>query len=163
MTRVAKNCLIKFCAIATVFSVAHAESGAEHSEHDAEKRHHFSIVTAGTHILDEHADHTAFTIGGDYEYRVNHLLGVGFVVEHAFGEIDATTLLAVADIHLWRGFALQVGPGVEITDGETHAAGRIGGLYELELEGGFTLSPQIHYDISHENSLVFGVGFGKAF
>lgn len=33
-------------------------------------------------------------------------------------------------------------------------------LYEFEFESGFTLSPQLHYDFSHEDALVFGLRWG---
>jgi len=134
------------------------------------KRHHISVISGGTTIFD--TDETAFTLGLDYEYRINRLLGVGFVVEQAFGNIDSTTILAVTDIHLWRGLALQIGPGIEILDEETAFGGeesatnfvaRFGALYEVEFEGGYTLSPQIHYDASKEDALVFGVSLGLAF
>ncbi len=140
-------------------------------EFDESKRHHFSVVNGSTTIFE--ADETAFTLGFDYEYRVNSLLGVGVVAEQAFGDIDATTILAVADIHLWRGLAVQTGPGVEFIDEETgfgeeenvtNFVYRIGTLYEIEFEGGYTLSPQVHYDISSsEDALVVGVAFGLAF
>ena len=135
-------------------------------EHDEEKPHHLSLVLGGTHV--NAADETAFTFGVDYEYRINELIGVGAVAEHAVGDIDATTLLAVADFHLWRGLALQVGPGVEFIDEgeetETFAIGRVGVLYEVEFGEGFTVSPQFHYDISSgEDAIVFGLSFGRAF
>ncbi len=130
-------------------------------EFDEARRHHLSLVTAGTNIPEE--NETAFTIGLDYEYRANRLLGFGFVAEHAFEAVDATTVLAVADIHLWRGLAIQVGPGIEILDGDVVAAGRIGALYEIEIGEHFTLSPQVHYDISEEDGIVFGVSIGRNF
>ncbi|MEO1028577.1 MAG: hypothetical protein AAFX02_05910 [Pseudomonadota bacterium] len=131
-------------------------------EFDEERRHHLSAVFGGTTLLD--AEETAFTLGIDYEYRINELIGVGGVVEYAFGDIEATTLLAVADIHLWKGLAVQVGPGVEWINDETFAIGRVGLLYEIELEHHFTIAPQVHYDISEfEDSLVFGISIGKAF
>ncbi|MEL7128786.1 MAG: hypothetical protein AAGK23_04505 [Pseudomonadota bacterium] len=128
---------------------------------DPETPHHLSLVLAGTSVPAENA--TAFTLGADYEYRLTRRVGLGAVVEHAFGDIDATTALAVADIHLWRGLATQIGPGVEIIDGDVFAAGRIGMLYEIELENGITLSPQVHYDIAKESSIVFGIAIGRAF
>ncbi|MEL6258644.1 MAG: hypothetical protein AAFQ67_06290 [Pseudomonadota bacterium] len=152
--------LIAAAGLAAVFAAPLAKAQVD-VHHDEERPHHASLLVAGTTIPSE--DETAFTIGGDYEYRLNTLLGVGAVAEHAFGEIDATTLLAVADIHVWRGLAVQVGPGVEIIDGDIHAAGRIGALYELEIGEGVTLAPQLHYDISEENGVVFGVAFGRAF
>ena len=144
-------------------TMSHAQIDVEYNE---EKPHHLSLVLGGTHI--NAADETEFTFGVDYEYRINTLIGVGAVVEHAVGDIDATTLLAVADIHLWRGLALQIGPGVEFVDEgeetETFAIGRIGALYEIEFGEGFTISPQLHYDISSgEDAIVFGLAFGRTF
>ncbi len=144
-------------------TMSHAQIDVEYNE---EKPHHLSLVLGGTHI--NAADETEFTFGVDYEYRINTLIGVGAVVEHAVGDIDATTLLAVSDVHLWRGLALQIGPGVEFVDEgeetETFAIGRIGALYEIEFGEGFTISPQFHYDISSgEDAFVFGFAFGRAF
>lgn len=135
---------------------------AQEREGEAEGPHHLSLVVAATDIRDE--DETAFTLGVDYEYRVSELLGVGFVAEHAFGDVDSTTLIAAADIHLWQGFAIQLGPGVEFAEGEEFLMGRIGTIYEFELGGGFTLAPQVHYDFSDgEDAFVFGAAFGRAF
>ncbi len=126
-----------------------------------DKRHHVSILSGGTSILSQ--PETALTLGIDYEYRVNRLLGLGFVLEQAFGEIDATTLLLVSDLHIWKGLVAQVGPGIEIIDDKTAFAARFGLLYEFELDDSFTLSPQLHYDISREDSIVFGLAIGMAF
>ena len=127
-----------------------------------DKPHHLSVFLGGTHVLNE--DHTGETIGLDYEYRVSHLLGVGFVAEYAFEDVDATTLLAVADIHSKSGFIAQVGPGVEFTDHGDRFLFRIGALYEFEFDD-FTVSPQFHIDIAEnaDDSLVFGLAIGKHF
>lgn len=153
------------CIAAAAFVCAVATSAASANEEDEplhhSSPHHLSVLTGGTALVDE--DHSAFTVGIDYEYRVNDFLGLGFVVEQAFGDIDSTTLLAVADLHLWHGLIAQVGPGVEFVDGNSHAALRLGMLYEFEFDSGFTLSPQLHYDFSHEDAVVFGIALGKAF
>lgn len=131
-------------------------------EYHEDKPHHLSVIVGGSYIKE--IDDTFFTLGVDYEYRVNELIGLGIVAEQTFGEVEATTLLAVSDIHLWRGLALQVGPGVEFVDGETFVVGRVGALYEIELEHHFTIAPQLHYDISGgEDAIVFGIGIGRAF
>ena len=119
--------LVLFMTITILSLTAQAQIDVEFDEN---KRHHLSVVFGGTTLFD--AEETAFTLGVDYEYRINELIGVGGVVEYAFGDIDATTLLAVADIHLWKGLALQAGPGVEWIDDETFAIGRVGLLYEFE-------------------------------
>lgn len=156
---------IMFLGMAIV-QPAHAqameEGSAEHAgAEEAEGPHHLSLVVAGTHVDDED---TALTLGIDYEYRVSKLLGLGFVAERAFGELDATTLLAVADIHLWGGLALQIGPGIEFADDEEVAVARFGAVYEFEFGEGFTFAPQMHLDISDdEEALVFGAAIGRAF
>ena len=126
---------------------------------------HLSLVVAASDDREE----TAATLGLDYEYRANALLGVGFVAEYAFEEIDATTLLAVVDIHLWRGLVIQTGPGVEFVhgggeeDAEQEFAFRVGALYEIE-QGHFPFSPQLHYDYTTgADSIVFGGAFGFGF
>ncbi|MEM7409096.1 MAG: hypothetical protein AAF430_02540 [Myxococcota bacterium] len=130
-----------------------------------EHPHHLSLLVAGS----DDAEETALTLGVDYEYRLNALLGLGVVAEYAFEEIDAVTVLAVADLHLWRGLIVQTGPGIEIVDGpaggsdDLEIAYRVGVLYELEV-GHFTVSPQLHYDFtSGENSFVFGGAVGVGF
>lgn len=130
-------------------------------EFNEEERHHLSIITGGSALTGE--SESAFTLGLDYEYRINRLIGIGIVAEQAFGELDATTLLAVADIHVWRGFAFQVGPGVEFVDNESNFVARFGALYEFEFGEGYTISPQVHYDFSTEDTIVFGLAFGAAF
>jgi hypothetical protein len=135
---------------------------AQEAAGEPERRHHLSVVIGGTHIPD--VDETAFTLGLDYEYRLNQTLGLGFVAERAFGAIDSTTLLAVADIHIAGGFAIQTGPGVEFVRDESFFVTRIGALYEFEIGEAFTLSPQLHYDISTgEDAIVFGIAIGRAF
>ncbi|MEM9309938.1 MAG: hypothetical protein AAGA34_00705 [Pseudomonadota bacterium] len=150
--------LFAISALTSAGPLSANEADPDHSE----RPHHLSILVAGTHI--EAEDETAITLGVDYEYRVSEWLGLGFVAERAFGGIDSTSILAVADIHIWEGLAVQVGPGVEFVDEEERLIGRFGGLYEFELGKGFTLSPQLHYDLSEDqDAIVFGIAVGRAF
>lgn len=156
--RSALHALAGLLLAAAIAAPAAAQEGASH----AEKPHHLSVVIGGTHI--PHEDETAFTLGVDYEYRLNQTLGLGFVAEHAFGPISSTTLLAVADIHILGGLAIQAGPGVEFVNDESFFVTRLGALYELEIGEHLTVSPQLHYDLSgHENAIVFAIAIGKAF
>lgn len=150
---------------------------AEPAHEWREKPHHVSVILGGTHVFEP--NHTGFTIGIDYEYRVSQLLGLGGVVEYAFDEVDAWTLLAPADIHLTNQWTLQVGPGVEFIDvteeimlpdgsfeeeviSETNFVFRVGTFYEFKV-GEFTIAPQVHYDITRSDALVFGIAIGRAF
>lgn len=122
---------------------------------------HLSLFLGDTHIDGEGNNPT---IGLDYEYRVNELLGLGAVYEKAYGDLDATTSLLVADIHLQNGLIFQVGPGIECRHSENVNVGRAGVLYEFELDR-FTLSPQLHWDYHDhgENAVVLGLAFGFSF
>ena len=58
------------------------------------------------------------TIGLNYEYRVNSLLGFGAVPERAVREFDAITALLVADVHIKNGIIMQLGSGIERHESE---------------------------------------------
>lgn len=140
-------------------TVGHAVTG----RHSIWREHpdHVALVLAGTTEEEEGERETAATIGLDYEHRVNEFLGLGSVIgEYAFGDIDALTVLAVADLHIWRGFVIQTGPGIEYIDKELEGVYRVGAIYELEF-GRYTVAPQVHYDATTgEDAVVFGVSFG---
>ena len=151
-----RNCAALACAL--LMSACTSLEGE--GEFDwREQPHHLSVLPSGTIEGNE----SAFSIGLDYEYRTSDFLGVGTVVERAFEDINATTVLAVADLHITNQWIVQTGPGVEFVEGEEEAVYRLGTLYEFE-RGGYTVSPQLHYDwTSGEDALVFGVAFGVGF
>lgn len=161
-----KKLLYAVVVIGVVLGEGLSVAGQSEEEHHEERRpHHISVLSSGTTNDEE----TAFTLGLDYEYRVSEMLGLGAVAEYAFEDIDAWTFLAVADIHLWRGLAIQTGPGIEFIDGdgaksdEEEAIYRVGALYEFEFRR-FTVSPQLHYDLSTgEDAVVFGIALGLNF
>ena len=151
--------LISFLFMSPVF----AEQGESSSEqgHSTHGPHHLSVLLADTNVSGEGDN---FTVGLDYEYRVSELLGLGTVIERAYGEIDATTLLAVADIHFQNGLIMQVGPGFERKDNDNVFISRVGVLYEFEVDH-YTLSPQLHWDYhdGEANAIVAGIAFGFSF
>jgi len=128
----------------------------------AEERHHLSLLLAQSDVLDEHED--GFTLGVDYEYALTPRLGAGFVLERAYGDVDASSLFAVLDIHLTEQLVAQIGPGYEWKDDkENTGVFRLGTYYEIEL-GDITLAPTISYDMGEdENTFVYGVLLGKKF
>lgn len=140
---------------------AQHESRGEEEVHIPHGPHHLSILLADTHVNSEGNNST---FGIDYEFRVSPLLGLGAVIEHAYGELDATTLLAVADIHIYEGFIMQVGPGIEHRESENVFVARAGILYEFEYEN-FTLSPQLYWDFHRDeaNAIVLGIALGFSF
>lgn len=148
-------------AVLVGFAALPALGEEESGEEGVHKKNHFSVIIGGTSVPRD--DETVFTLGVDFERELTRRIGVGFVVEHAFGELDATSLFAVTDIHLGRGFVLQAGPGVEFLDDEAFAVGRLGLFYEFEV-GEILLAPSLSYDISEiEDSIVFGLSAGIKF
>lgn len=151
--------LISFLFVSSAFAEqAESDSALEHAVHGP---HHLSVLFADTHVSGEG---DGFTFGIDYEYRVSKLFGVGAVVEKVYGELEATTVLAVADIHFQHGLIVQVGPGFERRHDENVFVARIGMLYEFELEK-LTLSPQLHWDYhdGETNAIVVGFALGLSF
>lgn len=168
--------LILAASIVSAGLAAPVQAESLHGE-TAHGAHHLSVFVGVTDLkrkpepmaegegepAEAREDDTAATFALDYEYRVSPLLGLGAVIEQTTGSFDATTLLAVADIHIAGGFVIQVGPGAEFAENDATLVGRIGGLYEFEF-GCYTVSPQAHYDITgKEDSKVFGIAFGMNF
>ena len=156
MTRNMRSCAALACAL---LMSACAALEAEEPHDWREAPHHLSVLISDT--IEE--DESAASVGLDYEYRTTEFLGLGMVVERAFDEIDATTVLVVADLHITNQFIIQTGPGVEFVDGEEESAYRLGMLYEFE-RGGYTVSPQVHHDwTSGEDAFIIGLAFGYGF
>ena len=143
----------------TAFAEEWMESELTHPRH---RPNHLSIFLGGT----DNSEHSpASTLGIDYERSLSDLLGIGAVIEHAAGAIDATTWLAVTDVHPTpQGLIFQLGIGAETSAEHDVFVARAGVLYEFEHRG-FTLSPQLHWDYHDglENAVVFGLAFGFAF
>lgn len=152
--------LLPLASACSTVGTAEREAQLPHDWRDGP--HHFSVLLAST-VEDSEESASGPTIGLDYEYRVSDFLGLGTVLEYAFEDIDATTVLAVADLHVTPQFIVQTGPGVEFRDGDDEFVYRLGVLYEWE-RGGYTLSPQLHYDAtSGDDAIVFGIALGLCF
>jgi hypothetical protein len=157
--------------VACLVLVVFAQSASADGEEGAEKQNVVSLILGGTSDRDENA----FTVGLDFEHRIHPLLGVGAVIEYATDDLDAFTLIGALDLHIWKGFAIQTGPGVEFAGEEEEEDGvttstnrryfiyRVGAVYELEF-GELLVTPQVHYDYSSGNdAVVYAMGLGFKF
>ena len=162
MRLLAVSWLVVLMAASTVF--AEEEEGSE-------QQNVLSVILGGTSDRDE----DAFTVGLDFEHRIHPLLGVGAVIEYATDDIDSVSLIGVLDLHLWKGLAIQTGPGVEfVGEEEEEAEGttsvnrreflyRIGMVYEFEI-GKLLVIPQVHYDYSSgKDTVVYATALGFKF
>jgi hypothetical protein len=157
-----------------------AAAAAEHKEGgEVEHRNEAALIFAGTA---EHEGGTFFTLGGEYERRLNEHWAIGGEVEHLF-DADRWVVAAPVTYHIGRGFKVFAGSGFERAEAEpeegapaeaatpgreTHFLVRIGGGYGFEFAERYSISPALIMDFIHENGnrvrgFVFGVSFGVAF
>jgi len=73
-------------------------------------RHHLSSFGGWTNV-----DGSNYATGSiEYEYRLNSILGIGAIVEHAGGAFNAESYMATLDFHPFEiGVILQFGIGKE--------------------------------------------------
>ena len=120
--------LLKFLSSSlVVFGMASillpAALAAEEEPEEHFHRNEASLVLGGTYESEEKK--SFFTIGGDYEYRLNPRIGIGGTLEH-LTDLDAWLLIIPVTFHLHEGLAVYAGPGWELEPrrvggGESHA------------------------------------------
>ncbi len=105
----------------------------------------------------------AFAIGGQYEYRVSPLVGIGVMGEYTFEDVDSWVVGVPFTLHPGAGWQLVAMPGVELEGDETTFLFRAGVGYQFELEQ-FTIKPEFNADfVGGEVDLVFGASLGFGF
>lgn len=146
-----------------------------HSEH----RHHIAGLVAATTNLD--GNHTDFTLGGDYQYRLSPRLGVGGFGEVIFAEHTERLLGISLYFYPVESLWLRTGSGVVFVkesseEHEEHSSAtdqpttteskflfRFGAGYNFEM-GGLTITPSLDLDlVCNSRALVWGLGIGKSF
>lgn len=131
------------------------------SEEGQGHRHHVAVFIGATHA--EGTDEP--TVGVDYEYRLTPKIGVGALVDRAGGDLDATIVAGALFFHPYERLLLLAAAGNENTDHGDEFIVRVGIGYEFELNGGWTLTPQLNFDFveDEETKEVYGIGIGKGF
>lgn len=83
---------------------------AEEAQHDSQHTFHKNIVGVFVGITDEDRRERALTLAFEYERRLNEKLGIGLVVERAFGDLDFNVYIAGVAYHAgpWRNFLVRV-------------------------------------------------------
>lgn len=141
-------------------SVGQSAMASEEHGHDGFHRHHASIFLGNT---TDYKAHNAFTLGVDYEYRINKRWGLVALADHAAGEIDATVIAAGAMLHVLKALRLQAAPGLDLHHKNAEFVIRFGILYDIHVEK-WTLSPCMYVDVLElDQNHIFGIGFGRGF
>ena len=137
------------------------EDTAEVGEH--EYPHHHAAVFLGDTV--EGGDH-AFTVGFDYEYRVEEHFGFGGLVDFAIRGSERDSVFAAAIyVHPVEELSILAAPGIEHTDGENLFVFRTGLSYHIPVGGPYSIAPSAFVDFLEggEHPVVFGIAFGVDF
>lgn len=150
----------------------HPTSHEDHGFH----RNHLALFLGASTPTNEGSE-TSFTIGADYERRLNKTLGVGGIVDFAIGNFKRTALLGGAlFVHPIGNLRLLAAPCVEFVEKEAkgrpgesakheaHFAFRLGVAYEFHIDR-FSIVPVFNADLIGETktTLVYGLAFGVGF
>ena len=141
------------------------------------KHHHPSFFIGATtptgaqHVFNNTA--TWFTVGVDYEYRINKPLGISIFTEYLFAAHEEFLFGLPVFVHPWRGLKLNAGPllalvheaKTEETPLEWHSkyGYRLEVGYDLYIDR-YTITPIINYDrVAGHGEFNYGVAIGAGF
>lgn len=136
-------------------------------------RHNIALFGGATTGLYDGAS-TLPTLGFEYEYRVNNLLGVGLFTQALLGDGYTNFVLGVpVVVHPIAGFKGFAAPLLEFAKGydfttlkekwQSEFGFGIGAGYNFNFDR-FVVAPSLSFDrVAKHNSLVYGVSFGLGF
>ena len=158
----AATTLALFTVMATL--PAAADSASHDAMHYASGDYH--THTAGLFVggaSDDLGKREGFALGLEYEYRFDRRFGIGFMLEHTYGEMDTWVYVMPLAYHIGR-WKLYAAPGVE--DGHHGAENmlRVGFEYGIHVNK-WEISPQIDLDVVERERDVFVIGltFARGF
>ncbi len=158
----ATMCLVSCLLLVTFIAVPalSEESGYSHHEEGHENSDDVALFLGASHSADENG----FSVGLDYEHRLNSMLGVGGLVEYSAGNFDSWVVAAPLFVHPYEGFRLSFAPGFETKESSSNFLFRIGLAYQFEIGHKWLISPEYNIDfVHHETVHVYGVSFGLGF
>jgi hypothetical protein len=144
-------------------------SSANETRHEAETLHHGPHIVElflGTTYADHHGHREhAFSVGAQYRYALNHAVSVGVLAEYATKSLDAWVVGIPVVFNLGETrWQLTAMPGAELEGSSKEFLFRAGIGYEFEMQGGYSLKPEINVDwVDGETSIVTGVSIGWRF
>ena len=162
MTESVKARLSALLAIICALLLVSTATSAEESE----TGHHSKYAIAGfVGATNEHGENE-FTLGIEGSMMLSEHWSVGLLLERAERERHSSLwLVGLGWRPLGREFLLQVGVGRKDPAGKHENVLRTGIGYEVELEGGWFLSPYVAADFieNEDNETVFGLYVGRGF
>mgnify|MGYP000555958411 CR=1 FL=1 len=127
---------------------------------NAEIDGHRLSIGAGVVQLGD-SSHTYFALSGEYEYRLDPMLGLGTFVNYVFSD-PGVTLIGLPEVFfhpLSNGWYINAAPIAQFASGySTHFGVRLGTRIPIEL-GALSIIPQVAVDfINGGRNLIFGLG-----
>jgi hypothetical protein len=105
-----------------------------------------------------------FSVGIDYEHRLNQRFGIGCTVEHTGSDFRENIIAISFNWHPWKELKLFAAPGLEIEDDETGALLRLGFEYGFGIGKGFEIAPGVAFDFTEdEHATVIGAVISRKF
>ena len=149
-----------------IIAVGISTATAEDSENRTpagtpEKRHSIGLFGGGHHSIEEGSDKGGI-VGGQYEYRLDRLFGIGGTVEYVGGDFSKWVFSFPIYFHPYGGWEFRVAPGVEIERDESLLAANLGVSYEFELNEQWVLQPDAEITFTKENTF-FSYGLSLQF
>jgi hypothetical protein len=139
------------------------EEEHEHAEEWAEEgRSKLGPFVGGTFAEGK----SGFSAGIDYEYRINHPLGIGATIEYTGPDFREWHIFVPLCWHPWKELKIIAAPGIEIhkEENEEKFTMRFGCEYGIGISKGFELAPAIYVDITEDTTaLVIGAALLKSF
>ena len=149
--------------VATTNAAEHEHEGEDAHEESHAASHEYHANTLGLFLgVTQEGRAEDFTIGLEYERRLNKSFGIGAVAEYVSGDLDFWVYAVPFAYHTgpWKFY---VAPGIEDGEEDSDFLVRVGGEYAFEL-GKWEVSPQIDLDFVDNNEVwVLGIVIGRGF
>lgn len=140
---------------------------ADETLHTMEEHHGPNIVEffLGTTYADHHGHREhAFSVGASYRYAFSEVVSAGVLAEYATKSLDAWVVGVPVVFAFGDGWQITTMPGIEIEGNNQEFLFRLGLGYEFEMEGGYSLKPEVNADwVDGDVSAVLGVSVGFRF
>jgi len=158
LLKIIQSAIILASLIPASLLTANDENG-----HDVVHNFHPNLLGIFLGGTGENRRDAKFTLGIEYERRINESFGVGGVVERAFGDHDFWVFAVPFAYHsgAWKWY---VAPGMENKDNHNNEfLVRVGLEYGFEV-GGYELAPQIDVDfVDGDREYVMGIVIARGF
>jgi hypothetical protein len=134
---------------------------AAESKEGAHEENEVGLFLGGSH----HSEDNGFSIGLDYEHRINEAFGVGALVEYTTKDFDSWVVAFPVYVHPYMGLRLLAAPGFENRESENKFLVRAGIAYQIPVAKGVSLTPEYNVDFitNGEKVHVYGVSVGVGF